>query len=67
MNLSKRSLVPACAFCLTLAGQKMDVPRTWDETALKDWATPIAALGVRPGLRISAEDRQALLAFLRTV
>ena len=25
------------------------IPKTWDEAALKDWATPIAGLGVRPG------------------
>ena len=25
------------------------VPRIWDDEALKDWATPIAALGIRPG------------------
>ncbi|HZO51931.1 MAG TPA: hypothetical protein VFB63_04405 [Bryobacteraceae bacterium] len=31
------------------------VPRTWDEASLKDWATPIAALGVRPG-HFSAAD-----------
>src|SRR3954462_14178898 len=31
------------------------VPRTWDEAALKDWATPIAALGVRPGHFSAAE------------
>lgn len=31
---------------LTLVAQ---VPKTWDDQALKDWATPIAGLGVRPG------------------
>ena len=25
------------------------VPKTWDEKMLKDWSTPIAGLGVRPG------------------
>jgi hypothetical protein len=34
---------------LPLAAQTITVPRTWDEAALKDWATPIAAPGVRPG------------------
>ena len=24
-------------------------PRTWDEAALRDWATPVAGLNVRPG------------------
>lgn len=30
-------------------------PRIWDDEALKDWATPIAALGVRPGHYSAAE------------
>jgi hypothetical protein len=24
------------------------IPKTWDETALADWATPLAGLNVRP-------------------
>jgi hypothetical protein len=31
------------------------VPKIWDDKALEDWATPIAALGVRPGHFTSAE------------
>ena len=31
------------------------VPKTWDDTMLKDWATPIAGLGVRPGHFSEAE------------
>ena len=31
---------------LALAG---DVPKTWDDRALADWATPVAGLNVRPG------------------
>jgi hypothetical protein len=27
---------------------KPDIPRTWDEAALADWATPVAGLNVRP-------------------
>lgn len=34
---------------LTLSAQPVHVPRTWDSAALKDWATHIAELGVRPG------------------
>src|SRR5215469_2276061 len=30
-------------------------PRIWDNKALEDWATPIAALGIRPGHFTSAE------------
>src|SRR5215213_5576583 len=25
------------------------IPKTWDEKALTDWATPVAGLNVRPG------------------
>ena len=38
-----------------LGAQAIEVPRTWDEAALKDWATPIAGLGVRPGHFSAAE------------
>jgi len=31
---------------IRLGAQGIEVPRTWDEAALKDWATPIAGLGV---------------------
>jgi hypothetical protein len=31
------------------------LPRIWDDEALKDWATPIAALGIRPGHFTAAE------------
>jgi hypothetical protein len=44
--------VGACLFLLTaIVGVKArtDVPRIWTDAALADWATPIAALGVRPG------------------
>ena len=46
---------------LTLAGtllaaqQMAKPPVTWDEAALREWATPIAGLNVRPG-HFSAED-----------
>jgi len=36
-----------------------DIPRTWDEAALADWATPVAGLNVRP-THISAKDYYAL-------
>ena len=31
------------------------IPKTWDEAALVDWATPVAGLNVRPG-HFSAEE-----------
>ena len=35
------------------------IPKTWDEEALADWATPVAGLNVRPA-HISAPDYYAL-------
>jgi len=35
------------------------IPKTWDEKALKDWATPLAGLNVRPS-HISSEQYYAL-------
>ena len=32
-----------------LAQSSTTIPKTWDDQALRDWATPIAALNVRPG------------------
>jgi hypothetical protein len=32
-----------------------DIPKTWDEASLADWATPVAGLNVRPTL-ISAKE-----------
>lgn len=46
------------AAAIRLGAQTTTVPKTWDEAALKDWATPIAALGVRPG-HFSAEEYYA--------
>ncbi len=43
------------AVAVGLGAQAIEVPRTWDEAALKDWATPIAGLGVRPGHFSTAE------------
>ena len=31
------------------------VPKIWDDAALADWATPLAALRVRPSLYSAAE------------
>jgi hypothetical protein len=42
---------------LTLSAQehRITAPRIWDDKALEDWATPIAALGVRPGHYTASE------------
>jgi hypothetical protein len=36
-----------------------EIPRVWDETALAEWATPIAGLNVRP-TNMSAKDCYAM-------
>ncbi len=51
------------SFCAAAAVQ---VPKTWDEKALKDWATPLAGLGVRPGHYSEAEYYKAPVDNLRT-
>ena len=38
---------------------KPDIPRTWDDAALAEWATPLATLNVRPAT-ISAKESYAL-------
>src|SRR5258708_21096710 len=62
---SPRSIVAACIPVLLgwSSGAKAadtkdwtaDIPKTWDEAALADWATPVAGLNVRP-THISAKE-----------
>jgi hypothetical protein len=41
---------------LTVAsGAEIGAPRIWDDQALADWSSPVAALGVRPGHFTAAE------------
>ncbi len=47
-------LVAGLAVWLTRAGDPR-IPRTWDERALAEWATPLAGLGERPTHMSSAE------------
>jgi hypothetical protein len=54
-NQMRRPLifVPACAavFALVMEAQsefRPTIPKTWDETALAEWATPLAGLNLRP-------------------
>ena len=42
------------------------VPKTWDETALGEWATPVAGLNQRPGHFSEAEYYRAPVDNLRT-
>src|SRR6476659_1564244 len=46
-------LLLVCTSLLLSAQTK--APKIWDYRALEDWATPIAALGVRPGHYTAAE------------
>jgi mono/diheme cytochrome c family protein len=44
-------LLLATVVVVTTSAQQQwlpDIPKTWDEGALKDWATPLASLNVRP-------------------
>ena len=44
----------------------VDVPKTWDEQALRDWATPVAGLDLRPGHFSESEYYRAPVDNLRT-
>jgi len=49
-----------------LAQAPTRVPRIWDDAALADWATPIAALQIRPGHYSTNEYYAAPAENLRT-
>src|SRR5260221_1294448 len=51
---------------LLLQGSTITPPKTWDEQALDEWATPIAALNVRPGHFSEDEYLRAPVDDLRT-
>src|SRR5215470_6092377 len=36
------------AYTVSAQSDRITAPKIWDDKALEDWATPIAALGVRP-------------------
>jgi hypothetical protein len=42
-------------FAAVVAQTQVRVPKIWDDAALKEWATPVAGLGVRPDHYTSAE------------
>ena len=54
------------ALVLSTAGIAAEVPKTWDERALADWATPVAGLNVRPGHFSEREYYAAPVDNLRT-
>src|SRR5215467_429021 len=49
----------AAILTITASAVAQNVPRTWDESALADWATPVAGLNVRPG-HLSEKEYYAL-------
>src|SRR5438552_1155236 len=54
------------ALLLSTAGLAAEVPKTWDDRALADWATPVAGLNVRPGHFSEREYYAAPVDNLRT-
>jgi hypothetical protein len=53
-------------FATVVAQTHVRVPKIWDDAALKEWATPVAALGVRPGHFMSEEYYKVPADNLRT-
>src|SRR5438445_651871 len=51
---------------LTGLARAGDIPKTWDDAALADWATPVAGLNVRPGHFSEREYYAAPMDNLRT-
>ena len=49
-----------------VAAAAVDVPKTWDEGALRDWATPVAGLDIRPAHFSEEEYYRAPVDNLRT-
>src|SRR6476659_8954402 len=56
-------LVPSVLAHIAVLGSSVaaqgEIPKTWDEGALADWATPLAGLNVRPG-HMSTDEYYAL-------
>ena len=55
MTRSLKSAVCVPFVAALASGADIRAPRIWDEQALADWSTPVAALGVRPGHFSAAE------------
>src|SRR5215472_15523557 len=49
------ALLLALAGLATAQTDIVRAPRIWDDKALEDWATPVAALGIRPGHSTAAK------------
>src|SRR2546426_12338737 len=48
-TMKRTILFLAVVMSATAQERRITVPKIWDDKALEDWGTPIAALGVRPG------------------
>ena len=62
----KRVCVLAIVLSGVLLAASSSPPRTWDESALQEWATPVAGLNVRPSHFSAAEYYRAPIDNLRT-
>jgi hypothetical protein len=62
------SAMCALALCQSKSDRafRREIPKTWDERALADWATPVAGLNVRPGHFSEQEYYAAPIDNLRT-
>jgi hypothetical protein len=56
----------AASVLLLVQASTITPPKTWAEQELREWATPIAALNVRPGHFSEAEYLRAPIDDLRT-
>ncbi len=66
MRVSTCALVLALGLCAMVSAQSVRVPRIWDDAALQEWTTPVAALNVRPAHYSAAEYYAAPVVNLRT-
>src|SRR4029434_10767545 len=53
-------------FVTVVTYTQVRAPKIWDDAALKEWATPVAGLGVRPDHYTSAEYYSVRADTLRT-
>ena len=55
----RSQILGAAILAITASLAAQNVPKTWDDGALADWATPVAGLNVRPG-HLSEKEYYAL-------
>jgi mono/diheme cytochrome c family protein len=60
------AILLAISLSLVVLAESTSVPRTWDEAALDQWATPVAGLNLRPSHFSAAEYYRAPVDNLRT-